>query len=147
MSTFRTPEARRRRIARRIPPAIAIALLLVFFVVSPLFSPALGSTLPQKQAQLSEASAQLARLQDSLNELADKYGKAEARLAQIDDAIAVVEKDIAHSNEDIVAARARLAERVVNLYKDISPPSSSVSLCSVSWLTKTRSFLTRYRAT
>ena len=118
MSTFRTPEARRRRIARRIPPAIAIALLLVFFVVSPLFSPALGSTLPQKQAQLSEASAQLARLQDSLNELADKYGKAEARLAQIDDAIAVVEKDIAHSNEDIVAARARLAERVVNLYKD-----------------------------
>jgi peptidoglycan LD-endopeptidase LytH len=96
----------------------AVALLLVFFVVAPLFSPALASTLSQKQAQLREASAQLAHLQDSLNELADKYGKAEARLAQIDDAIAAVEKDIARSNKDIVVARARLAERVVNLYKD-----------------------------
>jgi murein DD-endopeptidase MepM/ murein hydrolase activator NlpD len=118
MSTFRTPEARTRRIVRRIAPTFAIALLLIFLVVSPLFSPALGSTLSQKQAQLSEASAQLARLQDSLNELADRYGKAEARLAQIDDAIAAVEKDIARSNDDIVVARSRLADRVVNLYKD-----------------------------
>lgn len=118
MTTFRTPEAHARRIGRWASPSFAVSALLVFLVVLPLFSPALGSTLSQKQAQLSEASARLGRLQDSLNALADKYGKAEARLAEIDDAINEVENDIARSKKDMGIAQGRLAERLVNLYKD-----------------------------
>ncbi|MFH0917113.1 MAG: peptidoglycan DD-metalloendopeptidase family protein [bacterium] len=117
MSTFRTPEARRRRIGRWVSPSFVLSLLLIFLVALPLFSPALGSTLSQKQAELNEASARLGRLQDSLNELAAKYGKAEARLAQIDDAISLAENDIARSKKDLGIAQAQLAERLVNLYK------------------------------
>jgi chromosome segregation ATPase len=62
-------------------------VLFIFLVVFPSFSPALGSTLSQKQAELAEARGRLTRLQDSLNQLAEKYGKAEARLAEIEDVI------------------------------------------------------------
>jgi len=117
MSTLRTPEARARRIGRWVSPSFIVSVSLILLVVLPLFSPVLGSTLSQKQAELSEASAQLGRLQDSLNELADKYGKAEARLAEIDDAISLAENDIARSKKDLGIAQARLAERVVSLYK------------------------------
>jgi murein DD-endopeptidase MepM/ murein hydrolase activator NlpD len=118
MSTFRTPEARTWRVGRWISPSFTVAVVLIFLVLLPLFSPALGSVLSQKQVALSEASARLGRLQDSLNALADKYGKAEARLAEIDDAISEAENDIARSQKDLGIAQARLSERVVNLYKD-----------------------------
>lgn len=117
MSTFRTPDARERGFGRRVCPSFVLSVLLVFLVALPLFSPALGSTLSQKQTELGEARARLGRLQDSLNEIADKYGKAEARLAQIDDAIGEAENDIARSKKDLGIAQAQLAERVVNLYK------------------------------
>jgi murein DD-endopeptidase MepM/ murein hydrolase activator NlpD len=118
MSTFRTPEARTRRVGRWISPSFTVAVVLILLVLLPLFSPAFGSVLSEKQAALSEASARLGRLQDSLNALADKYGKAEARLAEIDDAISEAENDIARSKKDLGIAQARLSERVVNLYKD-----------------------------
>lgn len=93
-------------------------MMLSFLLVSPLLSPALGSTLTQKQAELKEASAKLSKLQASLDELAAKYNNAEIRLANLDDAISEIENDIARSEKDLGIARAQLASRLVELYKN-----------------------------
>ena len=123
MSTFRTPEAHTRQATRWVSPCLLAFMMLafttlVFLLVSPLLSPALGSTLSQKQAELREASAKLNKLQASLDELAVKYNKAEVRLAVIDDAIAEIENDIARSEKDLGIAQAQLAKRLVDLYKN-----------------------------
>jgi len=97
---------------------LVVVLAVILLSVSSFLSPALGSTLSQKQAELNEANAQLSRLQDSLNALADKYGNAQARLAQIDDAINAVENEVALSEKDLGIAQARLADRIVDLYKN-----------------------------
>ncbi len=118
MSLSRTPEAHTRRAIRWVPPFLIAFMVLVFVLVSPLLSPAQGSVLTQKQAELREASAQLSKLQNSLDELAVKYNNAEVRLAALDDAISEIENDIARSEKDHGIAQAQLARRLVDLYKD-----------------------------
>jgi murein DD-endopeptidase MepM/ murein hydrolase activator NlpD len=97
---------------------VLVASLLVLLLVVPVFSPAIASTLTQKQAELNTARAQMAKLQDSLDALTKKFATAEANLAQTEDAITAVQNDIARSNKDLGTARTKLAERVVNVYKD-----------------------------
>ncbi len=103
---------------RWVSPCLLAFTVLVFLLVSPLLSPALGSTLTQKQAELKEASAKLSKLQASLDELAVKYNQAEIRMANLDDAISEIENDIARSEKDLGIAQAQLANRLVELYKN-----------------------------
>jgi len=134
MSTSRKQEACLRRAARhggsrlrtglgRCAPSVLVASLLVLLLVVPVFSIAIASTLSQKQAELKSARTQMAKLQDSLDALTKKFATAEANLAVTEDAITAVQKDISRSNKDLDTARARLAERVVSLYKDGRSPT------------------------
>lgn len=95
-----------------------MAALLVFFLVLPVFSPAVASPLSQKQAELKAARAKMTKLQDSLDALTKKFATAEANLAVTEDAITAVEKDIARTNKDLQIVRAQVSERLVSLYKD-----------------------------
>ncbi len=122
MSRFGTPEVRTERVGRWASPLFAAAVLLIFLIALPIFSPASGATLKeklaQKQAELNVAYAEYEDFQDQLNVLAEKHNAAEVRLAEIDDAINGVENEIAVAQKDMDIVRAQLAVRLVDLYKD-----------------------------
>lgn len=122
MSPFRTTESCRRWSVTSATPLFLAALLLVLLVATPLVSPAAGATLKerlaQKQAELNAAHKEYKDFQSQLDALAAKHNQAEVRLADIETKIASVQKNIAIAEEDLNAARARLSERVVEIYKD-----------------------------
>ena len=122
MSLFQTPEERTGRIGRWASPLFAAAVLLIFLLALPVFSPASGATLKeklaQKQSELNAAYAEYSTFQDELNVLAEKHNAAEVRMAQIDDAINGVENEVALAKKDLDITQAQLAERLVRLYKD-----------------------------
>jgi septal ring factor EnvC (AmiA/AmiB activator) len=99
MILFRTPNARPWRVGGWASPLFAVALLLVFLLVLPLFSPArsdkLREQLAQKQSALEQANAELNALQDELNRLAEAHNTAEVRLAELQTEINDLEDDIA----------------------------------------------------
>jgi len=104
--------------------SVGVTLVLLFALFSPLVPAAFGSPLSQAQKDLNSARAALSRFQDSMNVLAAKYGTAEARQASLDDAVAAAQKDIAKSEKDLAASQQRLADRLVNIYKDGRSPTS-----------------------
>ncbi|NLE11080.1 MAG: peptidoglycan DD-metalloendopeptidase family protein [Actinobacteria bacterium] len=122
MSVFGTPEERTRWSGWWVSPLFVLALLVIFLVATPLLSPASGLTLKEKlaekQAELNAAYAEYSKFQDELNALAQKHNAAEIRLAEIDDAINSVENEINKGEKDLAVARAQLADRVVDMYKD-----------------------------
>ena len=125
MIAYRTPNARSWRIGVWLSPLFAAVLLLVFFFVLPLVSPAQGDTqsdalrqqLAQKQAALKQATAELTALQGELDKLADAHNAAEVRLAELETEINDVESDIAQAVQDLVSVQAQLEERLVSMYK------------------------------
>src|SRR4030042_324089 len=116
MIAYRTPNARSWRIGVWLSPLFAAVLLLVFFFVLPLVSPAQGDTqsdalrqqLAQKQAALKQATAELTALQGELDELADSHNAAEVRLAELETEINDGESDIAPAVQDLISVQAQL---------------------------------------
>lgn len=94
----------------------------MLLVATPLVSPAAGATLKQrlaqKQAELNAAYKEYKDFQSQLDALAGKHNQAEVRLADIEAKIASVQKNIATAEKDLNAARERLSQRVVEIYKD-----------------------------
>jgi len=132
MSWFRKPNACPRRLGRWAPPLFAVALLLLFLVVLPLFAPtadagpttttglSLRQQLAQKQSALGQATAELGALQAELNQLAEQHNAMEVRLAELEQEIVQTTKDIAKCQEDLNEVRIRLEERLVGIYKQES---------------------------
>jgi murein DD-endopeptidase MepM/ murein hydrolase activator NlpD len=84
---------------------------------------ALRQQLAQKQAELKKATSKLNTMQKQLDQLAEQQNAVEVRLAQLEEEIATAERDIARSQKDLDAAREKLAERLVALYKQGSTTS------------------------
>jgi septal ring factor EnvC (AmiA/AmiB activator) len=97
-----------------------LALILVVVMISGSFATVSASTLTDKQAELNGAQAKLASLQSSLDSLAEKCNQAESNLAKTEDDIAAIEKQVKSGQNDMKAARAQLADRVVSIYKSHS---------------------------
>ncbi|NLO26893.1 MAG: peptidoglycan DD-metalloendopeptidase family protein [Actinobacteria bacterium] len=122
MSLFGTPEERTGRVGVWVAPLIAALVLLIVLAAMPAFSPVSGATLKerlaQKQAELNVAYAEYMKFQDQLNVLAEKQNSAEVRMAKIDNAIKSVENEINLAAKDLSLAQSRLADRLVELYKN-----------------------------
>jgi murein DD-endopeptidase MepM/ murein hydrolase activator NlpD len=125
------------RVGGRTFAFFVAALLLLFLLILPSFTPTLGGTgttldrqklaeeLAVQKAALSQASAELNALQADFDKLAVEHNAIEVRLAELEGEIREAEKDIAQAEQDLSAVQARLEERLVSLYKQ---KSSSVSV-------------------
>jgi murein DD-endopeptidase MepM/ murein hydrolase activator NlpD len=77
----------------------------------------LRAQLAQKQAELKKANSRLSAIQKELDSLAQQQNDIEVRLAELEDSIAKTEQEIIDSEADLDAAREKLEERLVALYK------------------------------
>jgi septal ring factor EnvC (AmiA/AmiB activator) len=105
------------RIAALVAAAVALVLLAVLPLSSPVQADELRDQLAEKQAALKAAYAELDGFQNQLNELADRLNTAETRLGELEAEIRDTEGLIAKSEADLEAARLKLEERLVSMYK------------------------------